>query len=363
MRNHPGTPPTTTTTRVRRRVRCTLPGRPRQPGRSGLDTAWAAEDLAARDPELAALDTGLLLAPPGPDMAATPIILDLDIGGDPDDAFTLACAARLPELRLVLTSDEIDGQRARLARHFLDLLGRPDVVVVAGADLGNRRYWVADNLTPTTVPAQPGDVIDAVRAVCARAHGPVRWVGCGPMSNLARILRVLPELSGRLVITQMGGALHYRDPTRAEHNARLDPAAVRFVAITARYLTLVLSDVTFTDEIAIGPHPADPGHAVYQALAAPNAPAWGRLLAEHLDRWAAAFDGRTSKQHDPLTLTVALGLSFIYPARVPIVFATDGRLRADSSGVPVTVALAADYAAFCRWLTVQLGLPCTWHYP
>ncbi|WP_280361311.1 nucleoside hydrolase [Nocardia wallacei] len=355
------TPTTATAARGRRGARCALPGGHR-PSRDRLDNAWAALDLAGRYPELAAIDADLRLALPASDAVTAPIVLDLDIGGDPDDALTLACAARLPELWLVITSDEIDGERARLARHPLDLLGRTDVQVVAGADLGNRRYWVAHGLTPASVPAQTGDVVEAVRAVCARADGPVRWVGCGPMTNLARVLRAVPELAGRLVITQMGGALHYRDPAKAEHNVRLDPAAARFVAIAARHLTLVLSDVTFTDEIAIGPHPADPGYAVYRALAAADAPAWARLLAEHLVRWAAAFDGRTSKQHDPLTLAVALGLSFVYLARVPVVFASDGRLRADPAGLPTAVALSADYPAFRRWLPGQLGLSCTWHH-
>ncbi|WP_228824643.1 nucleoside hydrolase [Nocardia blacklockiae] len=329
-----------------------------------LDIAGATADLARRYPELAAIDTvDLRPAPPGRWAVAAPIVLDLDIGGDPDDAFALACAARLPELCLVLTSDEIDGERARLARYLLDLLGRPDVLVVAGADLANRRYWVVDGLVPTSIPAQAGDVVDAVRAVCARYAGPVRWVGCGPMTNLARVLRECPELARRLVITQMGGALHYRDPTRAEHNVRLDPEAALFVAVTAPHLTLTLSDVTFTDEIAVGPAPTDPGHSVYRVLAAADSPSWARLLAEHLDRWAAAFDGRTSKQHDPLNLAVALGMWFAHVVRVPVAFAADGRMRAEQGGLPIQVVLAANYPAVRQWLVDQLGLSCTWHHP
>jgi hypothetical protein len=40
----------------------------------------------------------------------------------------------VPELSLVLTSDERGGERARFARHLLNLLGRPEVPVVAGAE-------------------------------------------------------------------------------------------------------------------------------------------------------------------------------------------------------------------------------------
>jgi hypothetical protein len=41
----------------------------------------------------------------------------------------------------VITSDEQDGERARFARYFLDLLGRDEVPVIAGASLGDTRYW------------------------------------------------------------------------------------------------------------------------------------------------------------------------------------------------------------------------------
>ena len=68
------------------------------------------------------------------------MIIDTDVGGDSDDAIALATAAfAVPELALVITTDEYGGQRARFARHFLDLLGRDDIAVVTGADLGKRR--------------------------------------------------------------------------------------------------------------------------------------------------------------------------------------------------------------------------------
>ncbi|WP_228823296.1 nucleoside hydrolase [Nocardia blacklockiae] len=307
-----------------------------------LEFAARYTELAAIAPRLRAAEGELAL------LARAPIILDLDIGGDPDDAFTLLCAALLPELVLVVTSDEIGGERARFARWLLDLLGRPDVQVVAGADLDNTRYWVVDGLTPPDIPAQSRDLLGAVRAVCAAAGGLVRWVGCGPLTNLAHVLLGFPELGERLVITQMGGAVRYRDPTRAEHNFRLDPAAARFVVATAADLTLVLSDVTFRDEIAIYP-----GHPVYQLLIAAGT-LWATVLAVHLDRWAERFDGRTSKQHDPLTLTVALLLGFVDLARPRILLDADARLALGPPGHPTWISTRADYTAFSNWFTTQI---------
>ncbi|MFX0574561.1 nucleoside hydrolase [Nocardia nepalensis] len=318
-----------------------------------LQSAWATQlGVAERYDDLgypllaAKLRAG---GAPPPSVQGTPIIIDTDIGGDPDDAIAVTCAARnLPELAAVLTADEHHGQRARLARHLLDLNDRPNVPVTAGADLGNTRYHAADGLTPDHIPGQPTDVLRTVREVCASTERPVRWVGMGPMSNLAHVLRTAPDLAERLVITQMGGALNYRDPTRAEHNFRLDPDAARHVIATAHDLLLVTSDVTFTDEIAIGP-----SSSTYQHLAADAAPNWAKLLAAHLDQWFTRMYP-TSKQHDPLTLTAALQLPFVDFSRRHITLAPDARMTATPHGHFTWITTRADYPAFRNWLEKQL---------
>ncbi|WP_036495917.1 nucleoside hydrolase [Nocardia sp. BMG111209] len=287
--------------------------------------------------------------PPLPPLRGTPVIIDTDIGGDPDDAIAVTCAARgVPELALVLTADENHGQRARFARHVLDLHGRAEVPVVAGADLGNIRYYCVEDLIPPDIPGQRDDPIAAVRAVCAATDGPVRWVGMGPLTNLARILDAAPELAPRLVITQMGGAIAYRDPAKAEHNFRLDPAAASFVVGHAVHLFLMLSDTTFTPEIEI-----DRDSELYKRLAATDAPEWARLLATHLDNWFDRFYPGT-RQHDPLTLTAALQLPFVDFARRAIVLGDDARMRVDPRGRSVRASSRADYAAFRAWLAGQL---------
>jgi hypothetical protein len=48
------------------------------------------------------------------------VILDTDIGGDPDDAFALLLGLNSPEINidLIVTSDEHKGHRAEFARKF-----------------------------------------------------------------------------------------------------------------------------------------------------------------------------------------------------------------------------------------------------
>ncbi|HEX3731733.1 MAG TPA: nucleoside hydrolase, partial [Mycobacteriales bacterium] len=147
--------------------------------------------------------------PDRPELYHSPLIIDTDIGGDPDDAIAIAIAARsTPELALVVTSDECGGERARFARHYLDLLGRPEVPVVAGRQLADTRYHVVDGLIPADVPPQPADVLAAVDHVTDSTDGPIRWCGIGPLSNLADVLAARPQLRERLRVTQMGGAIN-----------------------------------------------------------------------------------------------------------------------------------------------------------
>ncbi|MEU8227008.1 nucleoside hydrolase [Kribbella sp. NPDC048915] len=286
-----------------------------------------------------------------PAVARAPMIIDTDVGGDPDDTVALVTAARrVPELKLVITCDEYGGERARFARHLLDLVGRPDVRVVAGSDLGNSRMWVVDGLCPSDIPQQAGDVVSAVGDVCAATDGPVRWVGMGPLSNLSVVQENRPELLPRFAVTQMGGAINYRDPTRAEHNFRVDPdAAIRMVPLLEPWLpTFVLSDVTFNPAMEIT---RDSG--LYKRWTLPGAQRWEQVLRAHWDRWMANYPG--SMQHDSLALAAAMlwpGVRFV---RERVVLDELARMRLDANGTEIELSISADYPAFMRWLESALA--------
>jgi pyrimidine-specific ribonucleoside hydrolase len=275
------------------------------------------------------------------------LIIDTDIGTDPDDAVALAVAARaVPDLALVLTNDEADGERARLARHLLDLLGRPDVPVVAGASLPGTPPMVIS--APPSVPAQPGSPLDAVAKVTA-GRSAVRWLGIGAMTNLAAVLTV-PETRSRLRIVQMGGALNYRNPDRAEHNVRRDPAAVATVLRLADVRpSFVMSDHTFRPEIGIGPD-----SPFYRHWRRPDATAWQRLLADHHDGFFARFHPE-SLEHDPLTLSAVVGEPFVAFTDAAIVIDYKGRMRLEPDGHPVRLSQSVDYDGFLRWLAGWVG--------
>ena len=348
----------------------------------GVGGAAAQEDLAAQQAVIVrhGLQSPDGAAEPAPwprDVSAAPLIVDTDIGSDPDDAVALALAARgVAELALVTTADETGpraggyGQRARAARWLLDACGRPEVPVAAGAALADIDHFVLAGAIPRHVPQVPTgqDVVDAVVAVAERHRGPLRWLGIAPTTNLARVIRERPDVAARLHVTQMGAALNYRDPGRAEHNVRLDLDAAREVLAAGRgrrlaSLELVISDVTFTDAIALGAQ-----HPLCRGLET-GATAWEQMLYLSLTRWFAHPRGYDhSMQHDALTLSAALELPFVDSLPTCVAFDDIGRLiRIDDGvehgvedgledgGAAVLVAQRADYSSFMRWLQRDLA--------
>jgi inosine-uridine nucleoside N-ribohydrolase len=196
---------------------------------------------------------------------------------------------------------------------------------------------------------QPSDVLGAVAHVAGRAEGTLRWLGMGPMSNLATVVREQPEIGARLHVTQMGGALRYRDPERAEHNVRLDVTAAASVLDHARRPWLVTADVTFTPEMEIGAT-----SPLYRQLAGQQHDRqWASLLRTHLDRWFQRFHPGTM-QHDALALSAAMELPFVHFSFTKVSLDEIGRLREDPGGRQVFLSRRADYPAFMRWLAAQL---------
>lgn len=279
------------------------------------------------------------------------MIVDTDVGGDPDDAVAVVAAARkVPELALVITSDEYGGERARFVRFLLDLAGRSDVPVVAGSDLGNSRLYCVDGLIPAAVPMQRTDLVRAVADVCASTTGRVRWVGMGPLSNLSTLQSARPDLVARMVVTQMGGAIVYRNPSRAEHNFRVDPeAAIRMLPILEPGRpTLVVSDVTFNPEMEITAE-----SAIYKRWSEPGAPPWAPVLTAHCDRWMERLPG--SMQHDGLTLAAAMLWPGIRFARERVALGADARMSRSEHGSEVIMSISADYSAFMSWLDAAVS--------
>ena len=183
--------------------------------------------------------------------------LDTDLGGDPDDACALTMLLGWPGVEIVgiTTNLEVAGRRAGCVSHYLQLAGRTDIPVVAGAGSslttgrtfdatwGDERYW------PTGVAPQPAPPGAALDLLAANAADGATIVAIGAQTNLALLEIVRPgSLSGVRVVAmggwlgQPGAGLPSWGPER-DWNVQCDTRAAEVVAAAAE-LTLVTMPVS-----------------------------------------------------------------------------------------------------------------------
>jgi pyrimidine-specific ribonucleoside hydrolase len=188
---------------------------------------------------------------------STPIVIDCDPGHDDAIAILLALASPEVELRGITTvaGNQTLEKTTRNALKILELAGRTDIPVAAGADAPLKRTLrIAANVhgesgldgpdlpEPTTKPVEghAADVLD-------------RWlepgvvlVPTGPLTNVALLLERHPEISQRLErIVWMGGAIAEGNVTpAAEFNAFVDPEAAAAVFGSGIAVTMIGLDIT-----------------------------------------------------------------------------------------------------------------------
>ncbi|KAI9727678.1 MAG: Uridine nucleosidase 1 [Chrysothrix sp. TS-e1954] len=161
-----------------------------------------------------------------------PIWLDCDTGHD--DAFALLLAGCNEQVKLLGVST-VHGNASvehttYNTRAFLKAIGREDVVVIKGAakplkrepcyasDIHGKSGLDGVTLLPKpAVPSSKPDYLDlraAASIIFAQAPGTVWLVATGPLTNIAQLLHLCPELVDHLGgISIMGGAIgsHYTD--------------------------------------------------------------------------------------------------------------------------------------------------------
>jgi purine nucleosidase len=175
-------------------------------------------------------------------MAATQVLFDTDIGSDIDDALALSYLLKQADCRLlgITTVSGDTNRRAALAEIVCRAAGREDIPIHAG---------LAGPLL--TGPGQPNvPQFDAVATLrhrtdyantavnflrdTIRAHpGEITLLGVGPMTNLAVLFALDPEIPSLLkrvvlmcgVYTSRGG----QGPGAREWNALIDPVATAIV--------------------------------------------------------------------------------------------------------------------------------------
>jgi pyrimidine-specific ribonucleoside hydrolase len=305
-----------------------------------------------------------------------PLIIDTDPGVD--DAVAILLAAASPEVDLRAVTAVFGNvplpATATNAGRLLALAARPDVPVAAGAarplvhaqgrraeewhggdGLGGR----AATLPGPAGPPDPRGAVGLMAAVLREAVEPVTIAPIGPLTNVALLLAVHPELAARIGrIVWMGGSLGGGNTTgAAEFNAHCDPEAAHRV-LTQAEVPVTTVPLDLTRRCPAGPE-------WVEALGA--AGSRGHELAQIIGHYRAAYRTRYGIDavalHDavavleailpgtlrttPMTVRVACDLG---PARGATVA---DRHRGD--GPSVQVALDADVDAVLASVLERVG--------
>ncbi len=297
------------------------------------------------------------------------IHLDTDLGGDPDDACALAMLLGWPGVELVGITTTIDpgGQRAGCVAHCLDLAGRDDIPVAAGAGVSlttlrradprtdNERYWPS---TLTARPSPPGAALDLLSHSIDQG---ATIIGIGPYTNLALLEVARPGSLGRVPVVVMGGWI--QPPAdgfpawgpEMDFNVQWDTQAAGIVAATAQ-LTLVTLPVTLKAHLRSTDLPRLRAAGALGELLARQAEAHAEDsgMAALGRAHAGLPDDLLNFHYDPAACAVALGWAGAVVEELPLQPVLHGRVlrfQPDQDGRRTRVAVDLDGARFTQaWL-------------
>ena len=199
-------------------------------------------------------------APLGTVEKPLPLIIDSDPGLD--DALAIGLAVARPELDLLAVTTVGGNADVRHcttnALRLLHLYGAGDVPVAegaAGALFGSvvrateihGEGGIGDTqLADAPSGARPEGAVALIASIL-RAHAePVVLVPIGPLTNIALLLRLHPELASRIAhVCLMGGSIGDGNTTAsAEFNVYADPEAAAIVFESGLPITMIGLDVT-----------------------------------------------------------------------------------------------------------------------
>jgi pyrimidine-specific ribonucleoside hydrolase len=258
----------------------------------------------------------------------TPIRLVIDTDPGIDDAMTLALAAVSPDVDLRAVTTVAGNVSLPLttanALALLHAVGRDDVPVAAGAERGLVRVKPrhsdvhgVNGLGGVTLPAPPRGpcghhaVNELARILREPGEPRLTIVAIAPLTNLALLLGVHPELSDRIErIVVMGGSSGRGNVTpSAEYNTWADPEAAARVLDSG--VPIWLAQLQATRDATLDP-------MTRRQIAAESA--LGARLIEMMDGYDEG-PGMEPALHDVVALAVVIdpSLAVFRPARVEVV--------------------------------------------
>lgn len=298
--------------------------------------------------------------------------LDTDIGGDIDDVCALAMLLKWSDLEItgITTVAEEHGRRAGYVRSMLELAGRGEIPLAAGADLDEGHFRFKTLGYPSdidywgeVVMSQPGPVDVALDLLKSSIEQGAIVVAIGPFTNLMLLGNKHPGILQKANLFLMGGYVHDIPPEYPQFskhddwNIQLDVQSARYVLEHAHPTLITL---TVSCQTALR-------RANLSRLK--QAGRLGQLVAQQAEccarddgfeqKYGAAYPGVPDDiinfLHDPLACAIALGWRHgveieTLPLRIE---SQDAWLYEipDGNGIPTQVVTKIDGSAFNEfWL-------------
>ena len=199
-------------------------------------------------------------APFGTPDKPLPLIIDSDPGLD--DALAIGLAIARPELD-VLAVTTVGGNAdvrhcTENALRLLHAYGRGDIPVAEGAagpligevvratEVHGEGGIGTTELPPAEAKAVPEHAVELIARILREQPEPVAIAPIGPLTNIALLLRLHPELTDRIAhLSIMGGSIGEGNTTvSAEFNIYADPEAADVVFRSGVPITMMGLDVT-----------------------------------------------------------------------------------------------------------------------
>lgn len=250
------------------------------------------------------------------------IILDTDVGSDFDDAYAITLAANSEELDLlgVTICGGWGELRARIGLKLLEMLGKPNIPVVIGAQeplLRKKMPWWT-TFTPwghegkgflteedEKRKATPGHAADFIIEKVMENPGEVTLVPVGTLTNIALAIIKEPQIIGKVKeIVAMGGVVWPHQlgvKPNMEHNFSADPQASMVVLESGIPFTMVGLNATFKFVMT---------RERFAQLRSLNTPVTN-ALSDMTVRWFKEVKRDWSELHDPLAVGVVIDRSYI----------------------------------------------------
>lgn len=296
------------------------------------------------------------------------IHLDTDLGGDPDDACALAMLLGWPCVEPVGITTTIDpgGRRAGYVAYCLDLAGRADIPIAAGAGVSLTTFRIAipiERYWPSTPEHRPSPAGAALDLLSHSIEEGATIVGIGPYTNLALMEVARPGSLSRAPVVVMGGwtqAPSYDLPAwgpEMDWNVQWDTRAAEILTAASGELTLVTLPVTLKAHLRATDMPRLRASGRLGELLADQSEAWGQDSGMgNLGRAHAALpDDLLNFHYDPIACAVALGWSGAVVEDMHLQPVLDGevlRFQPHPEGRLMRVVVDLDAESFAeKWLS------------